>query len=85
MSSRKTQRDRERESETKREREFMLLYSTLFGHITYNNAHMCVMDDRGYQIIRLTVATGFAEVWNNGVLFCSECLTTESHFDGEYK
>jgi hypothetical protein len=30
----------------------------------------------------MTVATGVAEVWNSGDSFCSQCLTTEPHFDG---
>jgi hypothetical protein len=28
------------------------------------------------------VATGTGIIWSNGTSYCSQCLTTESHFDG---
>ena len=30
----------------------------------------------------MEAATGAAEVWNSGDAFCTDCLTTEPHFDG---
>lgn len=37
---------------------------------------------RGYQILRMEAATGTAEVWSSGDVYCTDCLTTEPHFDG---
>jgi hypothetical protein len=47
-----------------------------------DGAFLFITDTWGYQVLRLRVASGQAEVWGDGAMYCTDCLTTEPHFDG---
>lgn len=58
-------------------------YNAVLNDLTFDDSgHIFITDTYGYRILRFDILTETAIVWNNGTSLCSQCLTSEPHFDG---